>query len=105
MRQILSKNPLFFAWLLPALTDGIVTLAGQDKGYWLNHRLVNEASPAYYFLVASSWLFVLGSVFWFCFWYWLFLRLKEPVNSFGIAVIGGNLRMDEAGAKEVTEQL
>lgn len=82
MRKIISKNPLFFAWLFPALIDGIVTLAGQDKSYWLNYYLVKEASPAYYFLVVSPWLFVLGSVIWFGFWYWLFLRLKQPLNLF-----------------------
>lgn len=80
MRQIISKNPLFFAWLLPAATDGIVTLAGQDKSYWWNYQLANEASPAYYFLAASPWLFGLGSIVWFGWWYWLFLRLKPPVN-------------------------
>lgn len=82
MRQIISKNPLFFAWLLPALTDGVVTLLGQDKNYWSNYALVNEASPAYYFLTASPWLFVLGSIVWFGWWYWLFLRLKAPLNLF-----------------------
>lgn len=80
MRQIISKNPLFFAWLFPALTDGIITLAGQDKSYWLNYQLANEASPAYYFLAASPWLFGLGSILWFGWWYWLFLRLKPPMN-------------------------
>lgn len=80
MRKIISRNPLFFAWLLPALTDGVVTLVGQEKSYWLNHQLVNEASPAYYVLVASPWLFILGSIVWFGWWYWLFLRLKPPVN-------------------------
>lgn len=81
MTKIIRKNPLFFAFFLPALTDGVVTLLGQSKNYWNNHALVNEASPAYYFLVASPWLFVLGAVLWFSFWYWLFSASK-PFNLF-----------------------
>ena len=80
MEKTISKNPLFFAWFLPALTDGTVTLFGQNKNYRSNYVLVNEASPAYYFLAASPWLFILGSMLWFAFWYWLFLRLKKPIN-------------------------
>lgn len=79
MRQLISKNPLFFAFIFPALTDGIITLLGQDKSYW-TMRAVNEASPAYYFLLVSPWLFLLGGFIWFIFWYWLFKRLKEPLN-------------------------
>ena len=79
---IIRKNPLFFTFLFPALIDGLVTLLGQDSQYWGSTRVVNEASPAYYFLIASPWLFLLGSVIWFIFWYWLFKRLKEPLNLF-----------------------
>lgn len=81
MKLVISKNPLFFAFFFPALVDGVVTLLGQDSSYWAN-RVVNEASPAYYFLLASPWLFLLGSIIWFVFWYWLFKRLKEPLNLF-----------------------
>ncbi|RJR28123.1 hypothetical protein C4564_06190 [Candidatus Microgenomates bacterium] len=81
MKEIIKKNPLFFAFLLPAVTDGTVTLLGQDTSYWTS-RVVNEASPAYYFLLTSPWFFALGSVFWFVFWYWIFKRLKEPINLF-----------------------
>lgn len=79
--KLIKKNPLFFAFLFPALTDGTVTLLGQDTSYWAS-RVVNEASPAYYFLLASPWLFALGSVFWFVIWYFLFKRLKEPLKLF-----------------------
>jgi len=81
VKQAISKNPLFFAFFFPALTDGIITLVGQDSSYWAN-GVVNEASPAYYFLLLSAWLFVLGSIFWFVFWYWIFKKLKEPLNLF-----------------------
>lgn len=81
MRKIISKNPLFFAFLFPAVMDGVVTLLGQDSSYW-SGNVVNEASPAYYVLLVSPWLFVLGSFVWFLFWYWLFRKLKEPVNLF-----------------------
>lgn len=82
MKQIIKRNPLYFAFLLPALTDGVITLLGQSEGYWSQNRVVNEASPAYYFLLASPWLFIVGSIAWFVSWYWLFKRLKEPLNLF-----------------------
>lgn len=81
MKKLVKKNPLFFAFFLPAVTDGVITLLGQDSSYWTS-RVVNEASPAYYFLLASPWLFAMGSIFWFVFWYWVFKRLKEPLNLF-----------------------
>jgi len=81
MKKIVSKNPLFFAFLFPALTDGIITLLGQDSFYWTN-RVVNEVSPVYYVLLISPWLFGIGSIFWFVFWYWVFKKLKEPLNLF-----------------------
>lgn len=80
--QIIKKNPLFYAFFFPALIDGVVTLVGQDYQYWSSKRIVNEASPAYYFLLTSPWLFLLGSVVWFVFWYWFTKRLKEPFNLF-----------------------
>lgn len=79
LKLMVSKNPLFFAFFFPAAMDGVITLVGQDAAYWTS-RVVNEGSPAYYFLAASPWLFAVGSVVWFTFWYWLFKRLKEPVN-------------------------
>lgn len=75
MDTLIKKNPLFFAWFFPALVDGIVTLAGQNGP-------INEASPAYYFLLASPWVFVAGSMVWFVGWYLIFKRLKEPINLF-----------------------
>lgn len=76
-----KKNPLFFAFFFPAIVDGIMTLLGQDASYWSGGR-VNEASPAYYFLQISQWLFVTGAILWFIFWYWIFKKLKEPINLF-----------------------
>ena len=82
MKNLFSQNPLFFTFFFPALVDGAVTLLGQDYQYWSGLKTVNEASPAYYFLLASPWLFLLGSFAWFVFWYWLLKRLKEPLNLF-----------------------
>ena len=79
--KIVKRNPLFFAFLFPAVVDGIMTLVGQNPSYW-SKRIVNEASPAYYFLKISPWLFVVGGVVWFALWYWVFKRLKEPINIF-----------------------
>lgn len=82
MKKAVEKNPLFFVFLFPALIDGFVTLIGQDSQYWSDSKVVNDASPAYYFLLVSPWLFLLGSTVWLVFWYWLFKRLKEPLNLF-----------------------
>lgn len=82
IQKAINKNPLFFAFFFPALMDGTTTLLGQGSEYWSASRTVNEASPAYYFLLASPWLFLFGSVVWFAFWYLLFKRLKEPFNLF-----------------------
>ena len=79
--KLLAKNPLFFAFLLPAAVDAIVTVVGQDPQY-LSERMVNEASPAYYALLISPWLFLFGSLIWFIFWYWAMEKLKEPFNFF-----------------------
>ena len=78
----IKNNPLFFAFFFPVLMDGIVTVIGQGKDYWTNFSVASDASPAYYFLLASPWLFILGSILWFVLWYWLFKRLKEPLNLF-----------------------
>jgi len=80
MRKTIKRNPLFFAFFFPALMDGLATFLGQSTGYWDSPRIVIEASPAYYFLLISPWLFLLGFVMWFVFWYWLFNKLKEPFS-------------------------
>lgn len=82
IKKIIQRNPLFFAFLLPAVTDGLTTLLGQNKNYWFGSKIINEASPAYYFLVVSPAAFVIGGILWFVFWYWLFKKIKEPVNIF-----------------------
>ena len=82
IKQTINKNPLFFAFFFPALVDGIVTVLGQGSAYLTTPSVASDASPAYYFLIASPWLFLLGSITWFVFWYWLYKRLKEPVNLF-----------------------
>lgn len=79
---MIKRNPLFFAFLFPAVIDGLATVIGQGCEYWSEPSIARDASPAYYFLAASPWLFILGSVVWFVFWYWAFKRLKEPLNLF-----------------------
>jgi hypothetical protein len=81
MRKIIKKNPLYFAFLFPALTDGIITIVGQGRQYW-ESGVVNEASPAYYVLLVSPYLFIAGSIIWYVSWYFIFKRLKEPLNLF-----------------------
>ena len=82
MKKIISKNPLFFAFLFPALTDAIITLLGQSNKYWQGGKVVNEASPAYYFLLTSPWVYILGAIIWFTFWYLVFKKLKNSVKLF-----------------------
>lgn len=90
VKNIISKNPLYFAFLFPAVVDGVLTLIGQDPNYW-SDKVVREASPAYYFLVASPWVFVLGSFGWFVGWYLIFKKLKAPLNLFlAILFISGH---------------
>ena len=81
---------LFFAFFFPAIVDGTLTLVGQGPEYWRS-GVVNEASPAYYFLIISPWLFIAGSVAGFVFWYWVFKKLKEPISLFlAILFIAGH---------------
>jgi len=82
VKKIINKNPLFFGFFFPALMDGIFTLLGQTKAYWQNTLLAHDLSPAYYILILSPWLFIVGSILWFIFWYWLFKRLKEDLKIF-----------------------
>lgn len=71
--------------------DGVVTLLGQDKNYWTNFKLVNEASPAYLFLQFHPILFIIGSFVWFYILYWFFLKLKRPYNIIlALAFISGH---------------
>lgn len=86
MKKIISKNPLFFMFFIPATIDTIVTLLGQDPAYWTNYKIINEASPVYFFLLASPFVYITGSVVWYIFWYWAFKRLKEPLN-LGITIL------------------
>jgi len=82
MKNLIKNNPLFFAFFFPAVVDLTATLLGQDSQYWNHSRIVNEASPAYYFLVVPPWLFLFGSLMWFVLWYWLLKKLKDPLNLF-----------------------
>lgn len=77
MKEIIKKNPLYFAFFLPALVDGILTLAAQGPAYWSVNRSVNEASPAYYFLLVSPWLYLVGAVIWFIGWYFIFQKIRK----------------------------
>lgn len=78
--KIINNNPLYFAFFIPAVVDGILTLVAQGPEYWSSIRKVNEASPAYYFLLHSPGLYLLGAFVWFLFWYFIFFRLKKPFN-------------------------
>ncbi len=77
---MIKKNPLFFSFLLPMLTDGIMTLIGQNPSYWSNFKSANEMSPAYFFLAAHPLLFIIGGILWFIGLFWLFLKLRHPLN-------------------------
>lgn len=80
MKQIVKKNPLYFAFFFPMLMDGILTLAGQDANYWQNFKLANEASLAYFAMATHPALFILGTPLWLVFMYWLIKKVKHPYN-------------------------
>ena len=82
MKNLIKNNSLFLAFFFPAVVDLTATLLGQDSQYWGYSRIVNEASPAYYFLVVSPWLFLFGPLMWFVLWYWLLKKLKDPLILF-----------------------
>lgn len=82
LRKIINHNPLFFAFFLLALTDGVLTLIGQGVDYWDHLRTVNEASPAYYFLKISPWLYIFAAIAWLFLWYFLIKKLKRPFDIF-----------------------
>lgn len=78
--QVFINNPLYFSFFIPMIMDGVMTLVGQEKTYWKNFKTVNEASPAYYFLIIHPYLFLVGGIFWFILMYWLIKLLNQPVN-------------------------
>src|SRR5713226_7946631 len=84
-----KANPLFFSFLLPLVTDTIVTLLGQDASYYQSYNTANELGPAYFFLTTHPIIYILGAIVWITFLYWLVKRLKHPLNmmlAFGFMV-------------------
>lgn len=91
LKSLFVNNPLYFAILLPMIADGTLTILGQDVSYWTNNKLANEASPAYFVMAFSPVLFILGSLAWYVFMYWLIKRIKHPFNlMFTVALIAGH---------------
>lgn len=80
LQKTIKSNSLFLAMLVPAIFDMSFTLLGQDAKYWSNYKFVNEASPAWYILSIHPGMFILGSIIWFAIWYWIYKRLKSPIN-------------------------
>lgn len=76
----LARNPLFFAFIFPLVTDTALTLAGQDPSYWSNYATANEAAPIRFLLAAHPLIFLGASLVWYLFLYWLVKRIKHPVN-------------------------
>ncbi len=77
--KLLSKNPLFFAFLFSGFIDMSLTLFGQN---FSQTKTINEASPAYYFLRLSPYLFLFGSVIWFILQYFVFLKIRNSLKLF-----------------------
>jgi len=76
----IRKNPLFFVFIFPIVLDTTLTLIGQDASYWRNFKTANEMAPVYFILAFSPILFIIGSLLWYIFLYWLVKKLKEPLN-------------------------
>ena len=78
--KIVKANPLWFAFLLPVVTDCVVTLVGQASTYWQNNSGVNEMGPAYFLLAAGPLVYIAGSILYLALCCWLVSRLKHPLN-------------------------
>jgi hypothetical protein len=78
--KVVKANPLWFSFLFPMLTDGVVTLVGQAPSYWQHNSRVNEMGPAYFLLAAHPLVYVGGGVCYLVFCCWLVSRLKHPLN-------------------------
>jgi len=76
----IRKNPLFFIFIFPIVLDTTLTLIGQDASYWRNFKTANEMAPVYFILAYSPFIFIVGSLLWYVFLYWLVKKLKEPLN-------------------------
>jgi len=76
----IRKNPLFFVFIFPIVLDTTLTLIGQDASYWRNFKTANEMAPVYFILAYSPILFIVGSLLWYIFLYWLVKKLREPLN-------------------------
>lgn len=76
--RLINRNPLYFAFFLPAVIDGILTIVGQPVGYLINPSIGRDASPAHYVIVSSPWLFAAGAMIWYLFWYKFFKMRKMP---------------------------
>lgn len=79
IKKISSQNPLFFAFLFPAFLDMSLTFIGQHSS---QAQMINEASPAYYFLLVSPYFFLFGSVLWLIIWYFIFLKVNNSLKLF-----------------------
>ncbi len=89
--KAVKGNVLFFSFLLPLLTDEVLTLLGQDPFYWQSYHSANEISPAYFFLATHPILYILGAILWLLASYWIVKWLKYPLNMmFAIACIAGH---------------
>ena len=80
MPTFIRKNPLFFVFIFPIVLDTTLTLIGQDASYWRNFKTANEMAPVYLILAYSPILFIVGSLLWYIFLYWLVKKLREPLN-------------------------
>src|SRR5579864_7182458 len=78
--KIVKANPLCFCFLLPMMTDGVITFLGQSPLYWQNHNIVNEGGPAYFLLVIGPLVYIGGSLLYFILCYCLVFWLKQPLN-------------------------
>lgn len=80
MKKQIYKNPLFFAFVFPAAFDMVITVLGQDPSYWQNYSLANEASPGFYLLATSPFLFLGSCALWLTLWYFVVKKLPQPFN-------------------------
>lgn len=74
------RNPLFFAFVLPMLTDLSLTLGMQGPAYWHDYRQVTEGSPLVFLLRLHPVVYICCALLYLVAIYWLTAHLRDPFN-------------------------
>lgn len=79
LKSLISDNPLFFIFIIPFITDRVLTLISQDSLYWQDYKTADEGDPIGYILLSTSpLLFIFESFLEIIFWYILVKFIPRP---------------------------